>query len=170
MRCAARRPRSSCETQLHKNKTFGHSAASYRLWLVRSHCSGSPLAWSGRRWPPVPECCWSSCTVGASEWRFRGWRPSSPRFLVRLSGSSRSQLRGLPMNDPRKARASVGSPKLDAIWEAPALIVAVRFWLGVAVQRVRRPQLYCSGTCIGRCLGLVLSGARDSSPIQQTTW
>ena len=64
MPCAARRPR-SCETQLHKNKTFGHSAASYRLCLVRSHCLGSPLAWSGRCWPPVPECCWSSCSVGA---------------------------------------------------------------------------------------------------------
>ena len=93
MICTARRP-GSCQPQLHKGKIFGHSAASFRLLLARSRRSGLSLTWFERHWPQAPDCRGNSCTVGASGWRFGGCRLSSPRFLVRLSGSSRSQHRG----------------------------------------------------------------------------
>ena len=163
----------SCQPQLHKRKIFGHSAASYRLWLARSQCSVPSLAWSGL-WPQVPECCWSSSTVGACGWHVGGCKLISPRFP---SWSFRSQHRKPSMNDPQNFRASVGSSKRNTIGEAPALLVAVRFWLsrgfwrasglirchhaGARMVRLSSKSAdlkrHCLGTCLGRCLGLVLS-------------
>ena len=166
----------SCQPQMHKRKIFGHSAASFRLLLVWSRPCGPSLTKSGRRWHRAPDCCWNSSTVHAFG-RFGGCRLSSPRFSVRLSGSSRHR----------------GPPRGTILPVMRALVVLVvsclkgsRLWRGTLLQSRRttfassepasgRPsttQRGCQGRGSWRASGLIhckRSGARCCSPASPPT-
>ena len=153
MPCAARRP-GSCEPQLHKRETFGHSAASYRLRLVWSQCSGPSLAWSGQRWPQVLECRWSLVR------RFRVARWSLQAFFSEVPG---------PLVRVFLVTASWASDERPTQGQSQRWVGGS--WWASGRSVVRLSSKSADLNVMAQELGLVRCGARDPRPgvIQQTT-